>query len=75
MCCQTGRLFKKTMGIWDEIINSNDRKNTGHNEEGTSSCSELGAICPNCGAAHLKYDRNLNLVCSACSYEAAAGFT
>jgi uncharacterized Zn finger protein (UPF0148 family) len=64
------------MGIWDEIINSNNQKNTGqNNEEGVSSCSELGAICPQCGGAHLEYDGKLNLVCPVCSYEATAGFT
>lgn len=64
------------MGIWDEIINSNHQKNTGlNNEEGVSSCSELGAICPQYGAELLEYDGKLNLVCPICGYEAAAGFT
>jgi len=75
MCCPTGRLLEKIMGIWDEIINSNNQNHTGPNEEGVSSCSEFGAICPHCGAAHLEYDGKLNLVCLACGYEAVAGFT
>jgi len=76
MYCQTGRLLEKTMGIWDEIINSNTQKHTGqNNEEGTSNCSEFGATCPNGRAAHLEYNGKLNLVCLACSYEAVAGFT
>lgn len=75
MFCPTGRLLEKMMDIWDEIINSNIQKHTELNEEGASSCSEFGAFCPRCGAAHLEYDGKLNLVCPACSYEAAAGFT
>ena len=76
MYCQTGRLLEKTMGIWDEIINSNTQKHAGqNNNEGTSNCSEFGATCPHCGVAHLEYNGKLNLVCPACSYEAVAGFT
>ncbi len=64
------------MGIWDEIINSNIQKHVRqNNEERTSTCSELGAICPQCGASHLEYDGKLNLACLTCGYEAAAGFT
>ena len=76
MCCLTGRWLEKTMGIWDMIINSNIQKHAGkNNEERTSSCLELGAICPQCGVSHLEYDGKLNLVCPICSYEAVAGFT
>ena len=74
MYCLTGRLREKTMGIWDEIVNSNNQEHTRQNDE-DSSCSEFGAICPLCRTANLEYDGKLNLVCPACSYEAAAGFT
>ena len=75
MCCLTGRLLEKTMGVWDEIINSDNKKHAGVNKEGAGNCSEFGAICPRCGAEHLEYDGKLNLICPACGYEAAAGFT
>jgi len=68
-------LFEKMMDIWDEIINSNNKNNTEQNEKSTSICSELRAIFPQCRAAHLEYDSKLNLVCPACGYESAAGFT
>jgi len=75
MCCLTGRLLENMMDIWDEIINSNNQNHVGSNKEGISNCSKFEAICPHCGAAHLEYDGKLNLVCSVCGYEAAAGFT
>ncbi|MCD6577601.1 MAG: hypothetical protein J7K66_06275 [Anaerolineaceae bacterium] len=63
------------MNIWDEIINSNKKKNQEEIDKDGSGCSELGTICPQCQAANLEYDGKLNLVCPACGYETDVGFT
>lgn len=64
------------MSFWDEVTSSeNQNLDKSKKFERPGSCIEYGAICPQCRAAHLKYDGKLNLVCPTCQYEAAAGFT